>query len=223
MSLRDELEKQQAQWDEQTQGVYEDLVRRLGAAETADRALKVGAKAPEFALPDAKGRLVHSDELLERGPLVINFFRGDWCPFCRIALKALNEALPEISAAGAQLIAISPDTGGRLLRAKKGLDLSIDLLSDVDNGVALAYGVAFRITAAYQQTLVSFDINLPELHGNEGWIVPIPATFVIDRTGIVRYAFVEPAFVRRAEPEDIIAALQQLPGDAKAPERDAAK
>jgi peroxiredoxin len=223
MSLREELEKQQARWDEKTQGVYEDLVRQLGAAETADRALKVGAKAPEFALPDAEGRLVHSDELLERGSLVINFFRGDWCPFCRIALKALNEALPAISAAGAQLIAISPDTGGRLLRAKKGLGLSIDLLSDVDNGVALAFGVAFRITAAYQQTLVSFDINLPELHGNEGWIVPIPATFVVDRTGIVRYAFVEPAFVRRAEPGAIIAALQQPPNDAEAPEKDAGK
>lgn len=223
MSFRDELEKQQTQWDEKTQAVYEDLVQRLGAAETADRALKVGAKAPEFALPDAEGRLVHSDELLKRGSLVINFFRGDWCPFCRIALKALNEALPAISAAGAQLIAISPDTGGRLLRAKKGLGLSIDLLSDVDNGVALTFGVAFRITAAYQQTLDSFGIDLTELHGNEGWIVPIPATFVVDRTGIVRYAFVEPAFVRRAEPEDIIAALQQLPDGADAPKKDPAK
>ena len=214
MTLRDELEKQQEKWGPAVRAAYEDLVRRLGSAETADRALKVGDKIPDFSLPNAEGKLVIADELLARGPLVISFFRGDWCPFCRLMLEALNAAAPAIAEAGGQLVAISPDTGGRLLQTKKRLKLSIDLLSDVDNGVALAFGVAFRTPEEYRKVLQSFGTNLNERHGNEGWIIPIPAAFVVDRTGIVRYAFVEPEFVRRAEPDDIIAVLRQLTSDS---------
>src|SRR5690242_9760875 len=143
MTLREKLEQHQGRWSPTVRAAYEELVQQLGRAETADRALKVGDKIPDFALPNAEGKLIESGELLEEGPLVINFFRGDWCPFCRLMLQALNEALPAITGAGGQLVAISPDTGGRLTRAKKRLNLSIDLLSDVDSGVALDFGVAF--------------------------------------------------------------------------------
>lgn len=210
MTLRDKLEQHQAAWPPALRAVYENLVRQLGRAETADRALKVGDKIPEFTLPNAEGRLVTSDELLARGPLVINFFRGDWCPFCRLMLQALNEALPAIAAAGGQLVAISPDTGGRLSQAKKRLNLSIDLLSDVDSGVALSFGVAFRAPEEYRKWLQSRGTNLNERHGNDAWIIPIPAAFVVDPAGIVRYAFVEPEFVRRAEPDEIVAVLGRL-------------
>jgi peroxiredoxin len=210
MTLRDKLEQHQATWSPAPRAAYEDLVRQLGRAETADRALTVGDKIPEFMLPNAEGRLVASDELLARGPLVINFFRGDWCPFCRLMLQALNEALPAITAANGQLVAISPDTGGRLLRAKKRLNLSIDLLSDVDSGVALNFGVAFRAPEEYRKWLQSRGTNLIERHGNDAWIIPIPAAFVVDRAGVVRYAFVEPEFVRRAEPDEIVAVLRRL-------------
>jgi len=212
MTLKDKLEQQQGKWNATVRAAYEELVKQLGRAETADHALKVGAKIPDFTLPSAEGRLVASGELLEKGPLVINFFRGDWCPFCRLMLQALNEALPAIIAAGGELVAISPDTGGRLARAKKRLNLSIDLLSDVDNGVALDFGVAFRTPEAYRRVLQSYGTNLNERHGNDGWIIPIPAAFVVDQTGIIRYAFVEPEFVRRAEPDEIIAVLRQLTG-----------
>ncbi len=210
MALKDELEKQQGKWPSSVHAAYEDLVRRLGTAETADRALKVGDKIPDFVLPDAEGRLVASAELLAQGPLVISFFRGEWCPFCRLMLQALNASLPAIHAAGGRLIALSPDTGGRLARTKKRMKLALDLLSDVDNGVALAFGVAFRAPEAYRSVIASFGTNLAERHGNDAWIIPIPATFVVDREGIIRYAFVEPEFVRRAEPADIIAVLKQL-------------
>jgi peroxiredoxin len=210
MTLKDELEKQQGKWPPAAHAAYEDLVRRLGAAETVAGVLKVGDRMPDFVLPNAEGKLVAAAELLAKGPLVINFFRGDWCPFCRLMLQALNEALPEIGAAGGRLIALSPDTGGRLSRAKKRLGLSIDLLSDVDNGVALAFGVAFRVPEAYRKLVESYGTNLAERHGNEAWIIPIPAAFVVDRDAVVRYAFVEPGFVRRAEPRDIIAVLRQL-------------
>jgi peroxiredoxin len=211
MTLRNKLEKQQGNWGPGVRAAYEDLVKRLGTAETAGQALKVGDKISDFMLPNAEGKLVSSAELLAQGPLVINFFRGDWCPFCRLMLEALNEAAPAIADAGGRLVAISPDTGGRLVRAKKRLKLTIDLLSDVDNGVALSFGVAFRTPEAYRKVLESYGTNLNERHGNDGWIIPIPAAFVIDRSGIARYAFVEPEFVRRAEPDEIIAILRQLP------------
>lgn len=210
MSLKDELEKQRKKWPPAAHAAYEDLVRRLGVAETAAGALKIGDKIPEFVLPNAEGKLVASAELLAKGPLVINFFRGDWCPFCRLMLQALNEALPAIAAAGGQLIALSPDTGGRLLQAKQRLNLSIEMLSDVDNGVALNFGVAFRVPEAYRKLVEGYGTNLAERHGNDGWIIPIPAAFVVDRQGITRYAFVEPGFVKRAEPADIVAVLKQL-------------
>ena len=215
MTLREKLEQQQGKWNATVRAAYEELVKQLGRAETADHALKVGNKIPDFTLPNAYGKLIVSSELLEQGPLVINFFRGDWCPFCRLMLQALNEALPAIIAAGGNLVAISPDTGGRLLRAKNRLNLSIELLSDVDNGVALDFGVAFRAPEAYRQVLQSYGTNLNERHGNDGWIIPIPAAFVVDRSGTIRYAFVEPEFVRRAEPDEIVAVLRQLAGEVR--------
>ena len=218
MTLRDKLEKHQSNWPPAMRAVYEDLVRRLSSAETVANVLKLGDRIPDFMLPSAEGKLVSAEELLARGPLVINFFRGDWCPFCRMMLQALNEALPAIERAGASLVAISPDTGGRLKRAKERLNLSIELLSDVDNGVALDFGVAFRTPDSYREVLESYGTNLAERHGNQAWIIPIPAAFVVDRSGIVRYAFVEPEFVRRAEPEEIIAVLEQLKAENAAPE-----
>jgi len=214
MTLREKLEQHQGRWSPTVRAAYEELVKQLGRAETADRALKVGDKISDFVLPNAEGQLIGSGELLEQGPLVINFFRGDWCPFCRLMLQALNETLPAITAAGGNLVAISPDTGGRLTRAKKRLNLSIDLLSDVDSGVALDFGVAFRAPDAYRKVLQSYGTKLNERHGNDAWIIPVPATFVVDRSGIVRYAFVEPEFVRRAEPSEVVSVLQQLTGKA---------
>src|SRR6266436_688042 len=116
MTLEEELRelREAGRADEKLQSAYEDLVNRLGRAETADRALKVGDRMPSFILPNAEGRLVVSDELMARGPLVISFFRGNWCPYCRKALKALEAALPNIKAASGQLVALTPETGHHL-------------------------------------------------------------------------------------------------------------
>jgi peroxiredoxin len=216
MTLKDKLGEQQRKWPPAARAAYEDLVHRLGTAETAARALKLGETMPDFVLPDAEGKLVASEELRAQGPLVVSFFRGEWCPFCRLMLAALNEAAPAISDLGARLIAISPETGGRLRRTKKRLGLALELLSDVDNGVALDFGVAFRAPEAYRKLLEGFGTDLTQRHGNQGWIIPIPATFVVDRAGVVRYAFVEPGFAQRAEPEAIIAAVKAITGDRSA-------
>ena len=216
MSLEDELSqiRAAARDDAPLQAAYQDLLRRLDRAETGERALKPGDAIPAFLLPDAEGRLVASDDLLARGPLVINFFRGNWCPYCRQTLKALEAALPEIEAAGGQLVALTPDTGHHLADTKRVHRLSYEILSDVDGTVGLQFGVLFRAPAAYREVLASYGIDLAERHGNDGGFIPLPATYVVDRAGIVRYAFVDIDFTRRAEPAAVVAALKQVHGDS---------
>jgi len=216
MSLEDELSqiRAAAMDDAPLQAAYQDLLRRLDQAETGERALKPGDAIPAFLLPDAEGRLVASDDLLARGPLVINFFRGNWCPYCRQTLKALEAALPEIEAAGGQLVALTPDTGHHLADTKRVHRLSYEILSDVDGTVGLQFGVLFRAPAAYREVLASYGIDLAERHGNDGGFIPLPATYVVDRAGIVRYAFVDIDFTRRAEPAAVVAALKQVHGDS---------
>jgi peroxiredoxin len=212
MTLEEELQeiRDAARADEKLQAAYEDLVGRLDRAETAQRALKIGDHMPSFVLPNAEGRLIVSDELLARGPLVVSFFRGNWCPYCRKALKALEGALPRIESARGQLVALTPETGRHLTDTKKGQRLSYEILSDLDGAVGLQFGVLFRAPAAYRAVLAGFGIDLAERHGNEAWFIPMPASFVIDRSGIVRYAFVDVDFTHRAEPREIIAVLQSL-------------
>jgi len=212
MSLEDELNQLRIehQTDEKLQVAYRDLLSRLDRAETGQRALKLGDAMPSFILPDAEGRLVASDELLTKGPLVVNFFRGNWCPYCLKTLKALEASLSEIQAAGGRLVAITPDTGRHLTDTKRVQRLSYDILSDVDGAVGLLFGVLFRAPAAYREVLAGYGIDLAERHGNESGFIPLPATFIVDRGGIVRYAFVDIDFTRRAEPAEIVAALAKL-------------
>ena len=212
MSLKDDLDKIRAHGnaDERIRLAYEALVRQLGRAETAERALKVGDTMPSFMLPNAEGHIVFSDELLKRGPLVVNFFRGSWCPYCRRTLEALEIALPEIIAAGGQLVALTPDTGGHLAATKRNHHLTYEVLSDVDGAVGLQFGVLFRAPDPYRELLAGRGVDLPARHGNEGWFIPMPATFVVDRQSLIRYAFVNADFTRRAEPADIVRVLRSL-------------
>src|SRR5215469_4577414 len=216
MTLEEELRelREAGRADETLQAAYEDLVNRLGRAETAARALKIGERMPSFILPNAEGRLVFSDELLARGPLVVSFFRGNWCPYCRKALKALEMALPHIESAKGQLVALTPETGHHLADTKRVQRLSYEILSDVDGAVGLQFGVLFRAPAAYRAVLAGFGIDLAERHGNEAGFIPLPATYVVDRAGVVRYAFVDIDFTRRAEPSAVVAALKHIHDDS---------
>jgi len=212
MSLEDELTNIRAQVgaNSRIQLAYEAAVNQLGRAEAAGRALKVGDSMPSFVLPNAEGRLVFSDDLLRQGPLVVNFFRGNWCPYCRHTLEALEAALPGIEAAGGHLVALTPDTGSHFAQTKRRHALTYEILSDVDGAVGLQFGVLFRAPAAYRELLVELGIDLEERHGNAGWFIPIPATFVVAQSGTIRYAFVNIDFTRRAEPEEIIEVLRGL-------------
>jgi peroxiredoxin len=214
MSLRHELDKirEHASADDRIRIAYESLIDQLGRADAAGRALKIGDVMPSFLLPNAEGRLVFSDDLLRRGPLVVNFFRGNWCPYCRRTLEALELALPAIEGAGGHLVALTPDTGSHFAETKRQRNLTYEILSDVDGAIGLQFGVLFRAPERYRALLVDAGIDLEQRHGNAGWFVPIPATFVVDQSGIVRGAFVNVDPTRRAEPDEIVGVLRDLNG-----------
>jgi peroxiredoxin len=214
MSLKDKLDdiRAKALQDDALRTAHRSVVDQLQRADSGDNALKPGDTMPAFVLPNAEGRLVSSDEMLAQGALVISFFRGDWCPYCRAMLQAYEAALPAIVAAGGRLVAITPDTGGKPSSAKHAHGLHFEVLSDPDSAVALQFGVMFRAPDAYRALLESRGIDLADRHGNPGWFIPIPATFVVDRAGMVRHAFTDVDFTYRAEPDAIVAALRSLAG-----------
>jgi peroxiredoxin len=212
VSLRDQLDEQWRRTRERSPEIrkaYEALVADLGRSGLVERALKSGDTMPEFELPDSAGKLVASRELLQRGPLVLSFFRGGWCPYCRLELRALQETLPEIESRGAMLAAITPDTGAALGSTKRTSELGYQVLSDVDNGVGLTFGLIFRVPPAIKELYLRLGIDLGARHGNATgeWLLPVPATYIVDRQGVIRHAELDPDFKRRMEPAEIIRVL----------------
>lgn len=195
----------------EVRAAYAEFVAMLDRAQIAAHVLAPGAPMPDFLLPNAEGRLLSSDALLESGPLVVTFFRGDWCPFCTLMLLALEEALPELHAAGATLVAITPDIGGRALRAKRAHGLHYEVLSDVDNEAAMQFGVVVNPPESYRALLAEAGIDLAERHGNPGGFIPLPATFLVGADGIICSAWIDLDVTRRVEPAEIIDAVRRLP------------
>lgn len=171
--------------------------------------LRVGASAPAFILPDAHGTPVALSELLAQGPVVLSFYRGDWCPICNVQLRALQRHLPAIADLGASLVAISPQAPDRSLTFAEKLDLGFDVLSDLDQEVAGAYRVRFPLGESLREIYERL-LPLPEQNADRSWNLPVPATFIIETSGIVRARHVDADYRHRMEPEDILAALREM-------------
>ena len=187
---------------------YDRLTEWLRETDIASNALKVGDTAPDFLLPDWEGRLVSSARMREKGPLVVSFYRGGWCPFCTSELLALQEARAAFDEAGATVVVISPDTMHfpRDLRREKGLDLT--LLSDVDYGVAISYGLLFPVPEEVRMHYLERGVDIGARHGSPVTMLPVPATYVVRPDGRIASAFVDVDFTRRQEPEEILAAVR---------------
>ena len=176
----------------------------------AKKALKEGAQAPDFTLPDARGNAVTLSHLLTQGPVVMTFYRGQWCPYCHLQLRAYQQALPHIQARGASLVAISPQTPDHSRAMAEKLKLTFALLSDRGNRVARQFGLVFTIDNAVRGAHKQVCADLPTFNGNESWELPMAGIFLIDQSGTVRLAFVHPDFTRRLDSSVVIARLNEL-------------
>ncbi len=214
MSLDDLLsaERDRRNASEAMRVAYEEVVGTLGANGFLSNVLTEEAQFPDFILPDTEGRLVALADHLARGPVIVQFFRGIWCPYCKLMLNALVEILPQIRASGASLLALTPEIGPWARAAKPDPSAAFHVLSDVDCGVGLAAGVVFRIPPLYHTLLSRAGVDIGDRHGNGADFLPVPAAFVLDGDGRVAWRFIDVDFTRRAAPERILAALERLNG-----------
>ncbi len=180
----------------------------LVASGAAGRALKAGDKAPAFTLSDPDGRPISSADLLARGPLVVSFYRGVWCPYCNMELQALQAALPAFEKLGASLVAISPQTAPNSRKSVRQNDLGFPILSDPHNDVAAAFGLRFAMPDYLVDLYKGLKNDLPAFNGDPSWTLPMPGRFVVAQDGTVLYAEVNPDYTRRPEPDDMLPALR---------------
>ena len=172
----------------ENQAINERAITELDASGMVSRILPVGAVAPAFTLPDQNGKMVSSADLLAQGKLIIDFYRGRWCPFCVTELETYRDIYADIKTAGAQLVAISPQTVKHSGFTAQQHKLSFPVLSDTANAVARQFGLVYRVPLYQEQLFRSVFINLPLANGDNSWELPLPATYVIDRDGTVLYA-----------------------------------
>lgn len=180
----------------------------LIASGAAARARKAGEMAPAFTLKDPDGKPVSSRDLLARGPLVVSFYRGVWCPYCNMELQALQTALPEFQKLGARVVAISPQTPVNSRESMRQNELSFPILSDTHNDVAAAFGLRFALPNYLVELYKNLKNDLPAFNDDPSWTLPMPARFVIGQDGIILYAEVNPDYTRRPEPADMLPALR---------------
>jgi peroxiredoxin len=183
-------------------------LQKLADSGIAGRALRVGVKAPAFTLPDAHGTEVALSGLLARGPVVVTFYRGGWCPFCDLQLRAYQGVLGQIHDLGAELVAISPQTPDYALSDVEKKQLTFPVLTDKSNRVARDYGLVFSLSDALRGLQTAFGNPIPKFNGDDSWELPMPGTFVLDGGGVVRLAHVDPDYMKRLEPSAILEALR---------------
>ncbi len=208
------LEQQLAARRDKTPTAIRESVLRSGEKLVStglyERAIREGQLAPDFSLPDVNGQNITLSTLLANGPVVLTFYRGGWCPYCNMQLHAYEAILPQIKELGATLVAVSPQTPDNSLSTAEKLALDFEVLSDLNSTVIRRYGLVYTVDAENRKILAGFGNDLRAVNGNDKWELPVPGTFVIDRDGIVRLAFVEPDYTKRLEPALLIKALQKL-------------
>ena len=193
------------------------LSRIATAAAQLDRAgvprsrRQVGDQAPDFALPGPDGRLVMLSDLLRTGPVVASFFRGEWCPFCQSELEALMNAQPAMDGHGAHLILISPERASeKLVDDVRRLGPRAHLLRDKMLGVALQYGLVYLVPDVLRSFYLERGFDLASESSTKSWLLPLPADFIVDRSGSIALSYAETDFTRRLEPKLIVETLGLL-------------
>lgn len=182
-------------------------IEKLKAEQLAKKALQVGDTMVNFTLPNSNGVGVTLADLLKKGKVIISFYRGGWCPYCNLELRAFQQILPEINQLGATLVAISPETPDNSLTTSEKNNLAFSVLSDIDNTVAKEIGLVFQMPEDLKEVYSAFNLDVSKHNGNNDYELPMPATYVVDVDGKILYAFIAEDYTLRAEPTELLSVL----------------
>ena len=180
------------------------------SSDFGNNALNEGDKATDFTLPNARGEETQLSKLLERGPVVLNFYRGGWCPFCSLEFKSLHDILPQINKLGATLVGVSPELPDNSLNTIEKHQLQFEVLTDVGNAIARQYGIVMDVPEIMRPIYLQWGIDLPATNGDDTWELPIPATYIIGSDGKIISAYINKNYTERMEPSDILKTLESL-------------
>jgi len=205
--LKEHADESAAKFPDAIKQIMRNAIDALSESQLTSKALKTGDQFPSFTLPNAKGAEVDSKTILEHGPLVIAFYRGGWCPYCNIELKALQSALPEFKTKGAQLLAISPESPDNSLSTVEKNNLEFEVLTDNNNHFAKSINLVYQLPQELVSLYKKFGIDLEESQDNSSNELPISATYVIDTSGKIIYDFIEEDYKLRADPNEILSVL----------------
>ena len=189
------------------EATYDQLVERISENTAEAPTPAIGEAMPDFLMTDTEGNLVSLPVLLKKGPLVISFNRGPWCDYCGLELHSLARAYPQIIAAGADAVSVTPETAHYAHNLQQSRYIPFRVLTDLDFAYALRLGLVFWVGDKIRETYLDFGIDLARFQGFGGWFLPIPATFVVGQDGRVKASFIDPDFRHRMQTEDILRAL----------------
>ncbi len=182
----------------------------LEASGLAARAMKAGDKIPDFTLPNQTGKSRRLYDLLANGPVVLSIYRGGWCPYCNMEMRALGNIIPQLNALGATLIGMSPELPDKAIQTTLSNGAEIEVLTDIGCKVCQQLGLVFELAEQLRPIYAQFGIDIPAYNGDNSYKLPIPATFVIGTNGTVHYAFVESDYTQRMEPQEVLEQVKAI-------------
>lgn len=183
---------------------------RLRRADWLSKALRTGDIAPDFVLPDAPGAGPRLTDLLHEGPVILKFYRGRWCAFCTLELRAYQRLLPEFRALGAELIALSPQNDEQMALNRERDHLRFPMITDADNAVARQFGITYEIGPEMRERYVAAGMDLSQMNASSTWSIPLPAVYLIAPDRRIAWSYVDPNYLQRAEPAALLEALRRL-------------
>lgn len=214
MTLQTEIDNYKASFRSNVPQDIQTLMKaatdELDSSGIASGAPKHGDTLPSFSLPNHSGTNVKLEDLLSKGPVVLTFYRGGWCPYCNLELRAYQEILDDILAAGATLVAITPETPDNSLSTIEKNDLKFEVLTDEGAAYAQELGLVFSLPNSLRPIYENFGIDIQKHNGEGRFELPLAATYVINTDGVISYSFVDADYTKRAEPIEVLAALKKI-------------
>lgn len=214
MTLKEQLEAKRIESESsrsKTQvDTMKDATKTLLKEGIEKSALKEGDTIPFFCLPNVHGQSVAIKTLLEKGPLILSFYRGSWCPYCNLELRAYQQKLTEIKTSGAQMVAVSPELPDSSLSNAEKLELEFEVLSDVGNVISRQFGLVFKMPSDLAEVYKQLNSDITKHNGDDSWELPLPATYVVGSDGKIVFSYINADYLERADPKKVIEVLLGL-------------